>query len=362
MTDAADSSIYQQVDAAMLSWRQGDIAQVQRFSHAADLRRPVTSASIQRSSSSAATDASPVLITTAVEGLVVLTQTCDIRRTSRDRPYVEVCPVITVDAAIAASAASGERPSYAALPVLGNGAVADLDRVMTVEKGWLSLASRVAGWTSDSEIRRFQAAVSRRYVRFAFPDDFTAAASKLREKIVSRHGKLTSPEGQLFSQVEQVRVSAVPSWSGSAISVTLSFILAKGVLGEIPEEIADTEQLADTLQWLSSKQRSSFDIAKRLLSEADLESKNVLWTRLAEAWARSCVPTGSINAIFGEARDAGEYSVSEYWESSQLDLDHLSVSIEPAASEQPPKYAAAPLAPRRGLPGFLSRLLHGKWS
>lgn len=335
MTEAAESSVYQIVDAAMQSWRQGDVAQVRSFSHFADLRRPVTSASIQLSQSSPESGLSTTRIGTAVEGLVVLTQTCDIRRPSVDRPYVEVCPLISVDSSIAAAAALGERPSFAALPALGDRAVADLDRVMTVEKGWLSLASITLGWNQDSEIRKFQAAVARRYQRFAFPDDFTKAASKLRDKIISRHGKLTSPEGQLFSIVRQVRVSADPHWSASEVDVTLSFILAANTLDEIPEEIGDTEQLTNTLRWLSARQRTSFEIATRLLSESDPESKNVLWTRLAEAWAQSCRSTGCIRTVFGEARDASEYPVTEYWESTQLDLDHLSESEEVSMHDQP---------------------------
>src|ERR1035441_1289941 len=297
MTGAADSSIYQMVDAAMQSWRQGDVAQVRSFSHFADLRRPVTAASIQLSQSATSSAFSAARIGTAVDGLVVLTQTCDIRRSSLQRPYVEVCPLVNVDPAIAAAAAAGERPSYAALPVVGERAVADLDRVMTVEKGWLSLASIVHGWTTDSEIRGFQGAVARRYQRFAFPDHFTQSIDKLRDKILSRHGKLTSPEGQLFAIVKQVRVNADPHWSASEVDVTLSFILGADSLGSIPEEISDTPQLNEALRWLSARQRASSEIAGRILSESDTESKDVLWTRLAEAWARTCRPMGCIRSI-----------------------------------------------------------------
>ena len=206
----------------------------------------------------------------------------------------------------------------------GTTPVADLDRVMTVEKGWLSLAGYVQGWTADSEIRKFQATVARRYERFAFPDDFTRVAAKLRDKIVSRHGKLTSPEGQLFSTVSQVRVRADPHWSSSDVEVTLSFILPADTLGEVPEDSDGSPSLNETLRWLSAKQRSSTDLAERILSEADPGTRDVLWTRMAEAWARTCKPFGCIRGVYGEVRDAGEYPISEYWESSPLDVDYLS--------------------------------------
>lgn len=324
MTEASDSSTYEIVDEAMKRWRQGDVAAVQSFSHVADLRRPVTSASIELSRSQASSGNTTVRISTEVESLVVLTQTCDIVRSSSRRPYIEVCPLIRVDPSTATAAMAGERPSHAALPTLGNDAVADLDRVMTVEKGWLSLAGYIQGWTTDSEIRKFQATVARRYERFAFPDDFTRVADKLRDKIISRHGKLTSPEGQLFSTVSQVRVRADPHWSSSDIEVTLSFILPAGTLGEVPEDADGSLSLNETLKWLSAKQRSSTEIAERILSEADPGTRDVLWTRMAEAWARTCKPYGCIRSVYGEVRDAGEYPISEYWESSPLDVDYLS--------------------------------------
>lgn len=324
MTEAWDSSTYQIVDEAMKRWRQGDVAAVRSFSHIADLRRPVTSASAELSRLQHSSENAMVRISTEVESLVVLTQTCDIRRTSADRPYIEVCPLVRVAPSIAASAAAGERPSYAALPTLGDDAVADLDRVMAVEKGWLSLAGYIQGWTTDSEIRRFQASVARRYERFAFPDDFTKVAGKLRDKILSRHGKLTSPEGQLFSTVSQVRVKADPHWSSPDIEVTISFILPAGILGEVPEEADGSSSLTETLRWLSAKQRSSTDIAERILSEANPGTRDVLWTRMAESWARTCKPYGRIRNVFGEVRDASEYPISEYWESSPLDVDYLS--------------------------------------
>ena len=326
MTEAADQSVYYIVDAALKDWRQGDVAVVKSFNHFADLRRPVTDASIELSKTSAVANVSTARIGTKVEGLVVLTQTCDIQRSSLKRPYIELCPLIRIEVGDAKSAAAGDLPRYAALPSLGEDAVADLDRIMTVEKGWLSFAARTQGWVSDAEIRNFQAAVARRYQRFAFPDDFTIAASKLRDKIISRHGKPSSAEGQLFSLVKHIRVKAEPHWSSSEIEVTISFILEADTLGEIPEELVDSQPYSDTLKWLAAKQRTSTEIAERILSEPSSPAKDILWTRLTEAWARSCKPRGCVSSIFGEVRDASEYPISEYWESSPLDLDYLSTS------------------------------------
>jgi len=324
MTQSGDATEFANVDAAMQSWRQGDIAQVHQFHHLADLREPVTSESATKSGSFAHTGQSTLGIDTSVDGLVVLTQTCDIRRSASTRPYVEVCPLVHVDEATAKAASAREMPRYAAIPAVGAATVADLDRVMTVEKGWLSFASRIPGWTTDAEIRRFQAAVARRYQRFAFPDDFTKSMSKLRTKIIDRHGKQTSPEGKLFAEVKEIRVTARPGWSADNIETTLTFILPSGTLDTVPEELVSEPRLGETLQWLSARERNSADISKRVLSEPDISSRSILWQRLGEAWAKSCKPTGCITAVYGEVVDALEYPIAEYWASDQLDLDYLS--------------------------------------
>jgi hypothetical protein len=342
VTEPSDSPSFSTVDAAMQSWRQGDIAQLDIFWHLADFRRPVTSASIALKETSDQPDASGVSITTAVDGLVILTQTCDIRRKSFIRPYVEVCPLVRVDPSTARAVSKREIPRYAAVPALGDDAVADLDRVMTMEKGWLSFAVRITGWTTDNEIRRFQAAVARRYQRFAFPDDFSKSVAKLREKIIDRHGKQTSPEGQLFAKVMEIRVAASPHWASDDIEATLVFILPGGTLGSIPDELADTPHLLDTLKWLSTKSRTSTEVAERILSESDPISAGVLWKRVVEAWAQTCRPMGCISVIHGEAVDADEYPVGEYWMTEQLDLDHLSDDSSEAIQGEHDTRAAQP--------------------
>lgn len=327
MAEPNDAPAFLTVDALMEPWRQGDIALVTNFQHFADLRRPVTSASRRLSESEGSQGLSVVRVGTEVEGLVVLTQTCDVQRPAARRPYVELCPLIRVDSETARAASARERPRYAAVPAMGSDAVADLDRVMTVEKGWLSYASRVPGWTTDDEIRLFQAAVARRYQRFAFPDDFVESMDKLRDRIVRRHGHQTSPEGQLFAIIKEIRVVASPHWSSDHIEATLFFILPGGTLPTVPDELIDSRRQQETFRWLATRPRRSPEVAERLLAEPDAASRATLWKRLADAWAELCEPKGSVQAIYAEAVDAREYCVEDYWQGAQLDLDYLS---EPA--------------------------------
>jgi hypothetical protein len=324
MAGPNDASAFLTVDALMEPWRQGDIADVRAFEHFADLRRPITTAAMRLSESADLSGSTVVRIGTEVEGLVVLTQTCDLQRSAALRPYVELCPLIRVDPETARAASARERPRFASIPAVGADAVADLDRVMTVEKGWLTYASRIPGWTTDDEIRSFQAAVARRYQRFAFPDDFVESMGRLRDRIVRRHGSPASPEGQLLTIVREIRVVASPDWSANNIEVTLFFILPGGTLSPVPDELIDAQRQRETYGWLAARVRRPPEVAERLLAEPDPASRSILWKRLADAWAEICQPNGYVSAIYAEAVDAREYCVEDYWQGVQLDLDYLS--------------------------------------
>lgn len=73
--------------------------------------------------------------------------------------------------------------------------VADLDRVMAVEKPLLATWDRIPGWSTDAEARAFALALSRKRLRFALPDDFTALVRKLQSRLADKHEK-NSDEGR----------------------------------------------------------------------------------------------------------------------------------------------------------------------
>ena len=73
---------------------------------------------------------------TPVHGLTVVTQTCDIVRACGSRPFVQVCPLVEVDADRLEEIRRGRRPNYAFVPgTAPRSLVADLDRVMTSAPG-----------------------------------------------------------------------------------------------------------------------------------------------------------------------------------------------------------------------------------
>jgi hypothetical protein len=175
------------VDKALSDWRQGDCVLGEHwFVHRVDPSVGLTDAA--RAAAEAGTD----LAETPEVGLVVVTQTCDVVRECRSRPFVEVSPLVTLDEHDFHTVARGRRPNFALVPAMADRRlVADLDRTMTVEKSVVARWQRVPGCQGDDDARRFASSLARKRKRFAFPDDFTFLAKKLTERLANKHDRTT---------------------------------------------------------------------------------------------------------------------------------------------------------------------------
>ena len=117
-----------------------------------------------------------------------------------------------------------KRPAFAYVPLIADEClVADLDRVMTVEKAVVAGWTRTPGWKTDVEVRDFARALTRKRSRFAFPDDFVVAARGLQAHLVERHNKHTD-EGAHLRALREIRVRAAPSWSAEEIQLSWWFV------------------------------------------------------------------------------------------------------------------------------------------
>jgi hypothetical protein len=283
------------VNAATNEWRQGDVvlgAPVE-FLHMADLSCPLSPAAAAMAEYLGAQgepipDGPQPLTDTAVEGFVVLTQTCDLVRNCSDRPFVEICPLIRASSDLFfEEVLKNNRPSFAVVPgVASQKLVADLDRVMTIEKSLLVGWKRVPGCNSDSDVLDFARALRRRAARFAFPDDFEHAARDMQRRIVSKHHK-QSPEGMHLQSLREIRIGASPSWDAAEVQVSFWFIKA------------DDPTDADWVRWVHGWS-SLFDQSGRF----KLEPPTV--ARLEDITAR------------------------DYVETVRLDFDRLSTGQNPA--------------------------------
>ena len=114
--------------------------------------------------------------------MVMLSQTCDVVRGCRERPFVEIAPLMRMSEQDVEAVRRLKRPAFACVSATAADClVADLDRTMTVEKALVAGWTRIPGWETDAELRDFALALARKRSRFAFPDDFVSAAQPLQQ-------------------------------------------------------------------------------------------------------------------------------------------------------------------------------------
>lgn len=274
---SADASA---IDAALAVWRQGDVTLDGRwFLHAADPTKPLTAEAELTSGTE------PLDVITEVDGWVVVTQTCDIVRRCTERSFLELSPLVEVDAERLRAIERVSRPGYAFIPATKQRRlVADLDRVMTVEKSILAPMKRTAGWSTDTEGRAFARALARKRMRYAFPDDFSALVSKLANRIAEKHGK-DSPEGRALRSLIEIRVTAAPSWDAENVELMFWF----------------------------------------LRDDAEPRFEGNDWSAPLEKWLYLVPKAGRYVAVEGQVLTLEQMTAAEYRESDQLDLDHLSI-------------------------------------
>lgn len=276
---APDSDQVSRIDEKLRGWRQGDLALEETwFVHVGNGENPLTDAAAEAPGGVQA-------LMSETHGLVVVTQTCDVVRGCSNRPYIEVAPLVPVDQETWHQVRRGRRPAYATLPALEEKLlVADLDRVMTVEKSIAAFWQRTPGFARDEDARAFAQALARKRVRFAFPDDFTAFAKKLQSRLGDKHDKDTD-EGRGLRALREIRVGASPSWEDASVELFFWFI----------REDADTTH----------------------------EGKS--WAELLKEWLKLAPASGRFAHVEGQVVTLADMTGEDYVMSDPLDLDHLSV-------------------------------------
>lgn len=279
------------IDQALQAWRQGDVSLDVglEFLHFADLSRPHSPASAQVAEELAhdreAIEAGPTPVLDAVRGVVMLSQTCDVVRGCRNRPFVEVAPLIEVPGRWVEEIRRLKRPAFAYVPAtVGERLVADLDRTMTVEKAIVAGWTRISGWETDDDLRDFARALARKRSRFAFPDDFVAATRSFQERLTDKHNRQTD-EGAHLRALREIRVRAAPSWDDGEVRLSWWFI-----------------------------------------KDADPVDAPVDWSSFVDQWLALFDQTGRFRLESPIACRLDDMTARDYVESDHLDLDRLSVS------------------------------------
>jgi hypothetical protein len=267
------------IDKTLADWSQGDMALDEHwFIYAADPSRALTDESGQA-------QGNLQTISSEVEGLIILTQSCDIVRPCLDRPFLEVAPLEKVSAGMLNEIKRGMRPAYAYLPVVAhNNLVAHLDRVMTVEKSVVASWVKTRGLTNEEEAHEFSEALTRKRARFAFPDDFNDFVGNLHKHLRRKHDK-TTDEGTALRDLQEIRVSAAPNWEAPAGVELFFWFIRKGEEPVIPSGI---------------------------------------WTARLDSWKKLIPPKGRFTQVEGQIVSLEDITALDYLGSEHLDLDYLS--------------------------------------
>ncbi len=281
MTSNEPNSWIPAIDATLEQWSQGDCTMgdywfVTRF----DPQRPLTPDAADVVATSAEAD----LTESSVSGFVVVTQTCDLVRSCAERPFVEVAPLVAVDDRYLQEIHRLKRPRYAYITGVAEfNLVADLDRVMTVEKAVVARWERISGCPSDADARLLAEALARKRSRFAFPDDFNEFAKDLQKRMQKRHDK-ADDDGVALRALREIRVRAAPAWDAERVELMFWFIRA----------------------------------------EEDVLFKNKAWHELLDEWLRLLLPSARFSAVDGTVVSLDDMTAKDYLQSDRLDLDRLS--------------------------------------
>lgn len=318
-SDAFDTGLLSDEQLEQLgACRQGDVVALHRQFWLAHGDIPTT----RHAKEQAAAGKLSSINETVDAGLAVLTQTCDlVPRPDRNRPFVAVAPLVELDGHEALEARRGRRPQYAHLPAYENGKFCvDLDRITTVEIGVLLRYSRVRGLATDQERAEFGKAVARKFGRFPFPDDLARALARWREHVVSKHDKENSPEGTLYRQALEVRLSVEGAWDAEVIDVTVSVLFRPGFL---PPTDPDNDPEVGSVEEIASMPAS--DIAQELCDGvSDPQVGALMCERLEQHWSDRCEPTGTVRSIEFELVGVDDMTVDTYLKSYSFDLEFLS--------------------------------------
>jgi len=252
VVSGADADV-ERIERAVREWRQGDATlDVGTFVvHLANKRAPLTDEArdaVARGDVDADEDVFEVL--SPVEGLVVVSQSCDIVRECSRSECVEVSPLIFIeDDRIFDDIRKRRRTRYAYLPGLADRKlVADLERTMTVEKAVVAGWSRVAGCTTDRERVTFAEALARKRQRFAFPDEFNNGLSRFKDRLKRAEGR-KSPVGDLLAALDEIRVQASPEWGAAKVSVFFWFLAERERIADFDAARGIVQDWMGTVSW-----------------------------------------------------------------------------------------------------------------
>jgi hypothetical protein len=288
----------------------------------ADGRWPLTA----EAKSAADTVRSDLLIVpVAVDFVAVLTQTCDLQRTTEEDAFCQVAPVLTVTEQMANEVARGWRPRYVAIPWFNASAVADLGRVTTVERSLLVDAQSV-GRPGDPATRFHLAEMIGRHTsRAALPDSVSEAVRPILARMKSKNDKQSS-EGRCVRLLASIRAEARPHFDAVPLDLTLLFVISEEDLPSLPASVEPDHANIDKLVLAGAT--AAADAVERA---TDALAARESWIALTEIWAREArihsESSDDVSSVSAEVLNGEELSFARSRNAPELDLAYLSTRV-----------------------------------
>lgn len=276
----------------------------------------------------------------AKEGVVIISQTCDL--VLKNRSTVQVSPLATLPSDIAKLARSGKIPQYVHLPELGDFKFANLDIVATFPKADIAFLERIPGVDANLQGGAFGRLVGRRFSRFPFPDVLAQWFEPLKKHVSTKSLNPNTPEYESFGRVVQLRIESKGGWDVShPLEISLIVILEPGTLPMLEDDLLPEidEVLRKKLYKDNGELKlNSAAIASMLKVSSDRVEVHWLWHALVESWANICHPEEGSSSEVKRAINGGrvlfeivetdEFTLDRYLKTEMLDLDHLSDSAQ----------------------------------
>lgn len=258
-----------------------------------------------------------------VDLVVILTQTCDLQRTARNRHSCQLAAVVEhADEIFVRQVARGRHPSWVALPWHGDRTLGDLSRITTVERSVLVDAPTHGRPSDPAEAYGFAAAVGRHLSRAALPDHVSNVLAPLLRRMKDRHDK-DSPEGRCISLVKQTRVEALPGMDTEAPDLTVLVLLDEDDLPGLK-----TAEEVDHARIDALVQLGHTAAAEMALDLSDSVKQREGWLALVELWVQpsleAAADVGGIGDVTAEVMNANELSLARSLRAPELDLAYLS--------------------------------------
>jgi hypothetical protein len=268
------------------------------------------------------TDSGLIVVPHAVDDVVLLTQTCDLQRTTTEEHRCLVAPMMHMSEQFAYEALRGRRPGFAALPWIAPTAVADLSRVTAVERSVLVGAASRGSPRNPEERLHFAETIGRYLARPALPDAVNDVLAPFVKRIADKHDR-RSAEGRCAHTVAELRIEATPDLDHREPALNILMLLDEVDLPPLAQEASVRQEEVDRLV-----EAGLGAAAEAVFQAGNPVAKREAWMAVAECWIKPAVDrvgdVVGVGSVVITVLNGEELSYARSRNAPILDLRYLS--------------------------------------